>query len=264
MRLGRFRRLAGHVAVPLAAVVVSLMAPAGASASFVVHESARDFVSFRGDACGSTSTRALQLPAGAFAIKPAALQVGSVLHSADEDVTPVARISAVAADPSARAVRWTATGSDDACTAPSDPALDPELWDAYPVGPWETNGDDIRADYSRKVSRVFLPATCDGPRYRPAAVTLTCADANLRLIALRWTGWNDRAATARGLVYANDCTPFCAAGHFHRIPAKITASQPAVCRGVYQYLHLRYRLLRPERGFSRTGRTSFDWTCNDV
>ena len=35
---------------------------------------------------------------------------------------------------------------------------------------------------------------------------------------LRWRGWNRNVATARGTAYANDCIPYCAAGHFIAYP----------------------------------------------
>ena len=90
---------------------------------------------------------------------------------------------------------------------------------------------------------------------------VACGDGNLQLTALRWKGWNGRTASARGTALMNDCMPYCAAGHLHRFRVAVRASQPASCRGVYQYLHLRYRLVHPQRGFSRTGRTSYDFTC---
>jgi len=253
--MSRFARCA---ALALAVATASALAPAGALASFVVRESTRSYdATFAGETCGSTSTRSLQLPARAYDITPTVLPVGSVLNSADDDITPVARISAVGADPGAHAVRWTATGSDESCAA----TVDPELVDAYPIGPWETSGQDLAASYSMRISRVFLPAACGGPHYRPTRIVVACGDGNLQLLSLRWAHWNDRAASARGVVWANDCTPFCAAGHFHRYTARIRASQPGRCRGVYQYLHLRYRLLHRARGVSRTGRISFGSTC---
>jgi hypothetical protein len=251
--------------VALALAVTFAIAPAGAFASFVVRESTQSYdTTFAGETCASTSTRSLQLPARAYDISPTALPVGSVLNSSDDDITPVARISAVGADPEAHAVRWTATGSDESCPAPPDATIDRELVDAYPIGPWQTSGDDLSASYSMRVSRMFMPAACGGPHYRPTRIVLACGDGNLQLLSLRWTHWNDRAATARGVVWANDCNPFCAVGHFHRYAARVRASQPGRCRGVYQYLHLRYRLVHRADGVSRTGRISFNSTCEDL
>jgi hypothetical protein len=200
--VSRSARCAAALAIALAAM--SVLAPAGAFASFVVRESTQSYdTTFAGETCGSTSTRSLQVPARAYDITPIALPVGSVLNS----------------------------------------------------------GDDLGAGYSMRVNRVFLPAACGGPHYRPTRVVLACGDGNLQLLSLGWTHWNDRAATAHGVVWANDCTPFCAAGHFHRYAARVRASQPGRCRGVYQYLHVRYRLLHRAHGVSRTGRISFGSTC---
>jgi hypothetical protein len=152
---------------------------------------------------------------------------------------------------SSGSVAWTATGSDATCTDPS-----------FAGSGWDSNGDDISASYSRRITRVYLPATCDGPRYRPRAIIVACGDGNLQLRSLRWQRWNSRVASAHGAVLANDCDPYCAAGHFHRLAARVTVSRPRQCRGVYQYMRLRYRLLRRTSGFSRTGGTSFDRTCS--
>lgn len=252
------RRWLPTLAILIAAAPL-LLRPAGASASFVVRASTQRLVFFAGNGCGSTSSETLQLPRGAFDIRPVTLPTNTVLHSLDDDETEVARITSVATNARAQNVQWTATASDEMCP---DPLAEPaDQWDAEPALEWETSGDDIQANYSRRISRVYLPATCSGPRYRPRHVIIACGDANLQLAALQWKGWNGRNATARGTALMNDCVPYCAAGHFRRFPVAVTASQPASCRGVYQYLHLRYRLVRPQRGFSRTGRTSFAYTC---
>ena len=36
---------------------------------------------------------------------------------------------------------------------------------------------------------------------------------------LAWTSWTPGLASAKGALVLNDCTPYCAAGHFHRYPA---------------------------------------------
>ena len=35
------------------------------------------------------------------------------------------------------------------------------------------------------VTRVFLPARCGGPHYRPTRIVLACSDGNLQLLSLR-------------------------------------------------------------------------------
>jgi hypothetical protein len=55
----------------------------------------------------------------------------------------------------------------------------------------------------------------------PRNFILTCADANSVLAKLSWTSWTPRLASATGLLEENDCTPYCAAGHFHSFPAVV-------------------------------------------
>jgi hypothetical protein len=76
---------------------------------------------------------------------------------------------------------------------------------------------------------------------RPAAVTIACADANFYFTGLRWTRWGSRDAVAVGVAHLNDCTPYCAAGHFHAYRGELRLSRPAEC-------------LKGRREFSR-----FDW-----
>ena len=54
---------------------------------------------------------------------------------------------------------------------------------------------------------------------RPKSFTLTCADGNAYFAKLAWTSWTPGLASAKGTLVLNDCTPYCAAGHFHRYPA---------------------------------------------
>jgi hypothetical protein len=64
---------------------------------------------------------------------------------------------------------------------------------------------------------------CPGQRalVKPAAYILTCADANSYLSKLAWTSWTPGVASATGVLEENDCTPYCAAGHFHSYPAVV-------------------------------------------
>ena len=54
---------------------------------------------------------------------------------------------------------------------------------------------------------------------RPKSIILTCADGNAYFAKLAWTSWTPGLASAKGALVLNDCTPYCAAGHFHRYPA---------------------------------------------
>jgi hypothetical protein len=64
---------------------------------------------------------------------------------------------------------------------------------------------------------------CLGQRalVEPKTFILSCADANSLLSGLSWTSWTSRLASATGTLQENDCTPYCAAGHFHSYPAVV-------------------------------------------
>ena len=73
----------------------------------------------------------------------------------------------------------------------------------------------------------------------PADLTIACGDGNFGLATMRWTGWGSPAAKGTGVVRANDCTPNCAAGHFHDYAAVATAGRLRTCLGGRrQYTHL--------------------------
>lgn len=72
----------------------------------------------------------------------------------------------------------------------------------------------------------------------PHSLVLTCADANYELVHLSWRGWGDPVATAAGSARANDCTPNCAAGHFHSYPITARASSLRVCGRARYYARL--------------------------
>jgi hypothetical protein len=56
---------------------------------------------------------------------------------------------------------------------------------------------------------------------RPRSFVLACADGNAYLAKLAWTSWTPGLASAKGTMVLNDCTPYCAAGHFHSYPAVV-------------------------------------------
>jgi len=60
-------------------------------------------------------------------------------------------------------------------------------------------------------------ANCTGrDQVRPGSFVLACADGNNALTGLSWTVWSPAMAAGTGTQVANDCTPDCAEGHFHR------------------------------------------------
>jgi hypothetical protein len=58
----------------------------------------------------------------------------------------------------------------------------------------------------------------------PATIVLACADNGIGIEALTWSSWTATGATGAGRVWANDCTPSCAAGKIITYPAAITLS----------------------------------------
>ncbi|HEY2326141.1 MAG TPA: hypothetical protein VGH52_01515, partial [Gaiellaceae bacterium] len=46
---------------------------------------------------------------------------------------------------------------------------------------------------------------------------------------LKWRGWGTVAAKATGTATANDCNPYCAAGHFHSYRVQVIADKLTTC-----------------------------------
>lgn len=63
----------------------------------------------------------------------------------------------------------------------------------------------------------------------PASLVLACADANYSLERIVWHGWGGPAASGTATARANDCKPYCAAGHFHSYRATLTADKLVRC-----------------------------------
>ena len=74
---------------------------------------------------------------------------------------------------------------------------------------------------------------CTKSQVRPATIVIACADANLALTHLRWVSFGAATAHASGSYYVNDCTPYCAAGHFHSYPVTVVLWQAALCQDKY-------------------------------
>jgi hypothetical protein len=80
--------------------------------------------------------------------------------------------------------------------------------------------------------------TCGPLASAPTDLMLACADGNYELTKLAWRNWGRAAATARAVARANDCTPNCAAGHFHSYPATVTATSLKTCGRARYYATL--------------------------
>ena len=115
--------------------------------------------------------------------------------------------------------------------------------------------------------RMTFPSRCTTPRYRPRSIIVACGDGNFQLRRLRWRGWNRRVARGRGVGLVNDCIPYCAEGHLHRLPVAVTLSRRRFCGNVgrYVYTRLSYRYLRPLPGVvTRPGRVPFGCGFYDI
>jgi len=81
---------------------------------------------------------------------------------------------------------------------------------------------------------------------RPKSFVLACADGNSLFDKLTWTSWTSGLASAKGTLVQNDCTPYCASGHFHRYPALVVLwGSKAIGHGEHAYTRLTEILTGP-------------------
>jgi hypothetical protein len=85
---------------------------------------------------------------------------------------------------------------------------------------------------------------------RPKSFVLACADGNSAFEKLAWSAWAPGLASAKGALVQNDCTPYCAAGHFHRYPALVVLwGSKAIGPGEHAYTKLTLILTGPRPGY---------------
>ncbi|WP_236046158.1 hypothetical protein [Streptacidiphilus fuscans] len=73
---------------------------------------------------------------------------------------------------------------------------------------------------------------CTGkPQSQPSEYVLACGDGNNYLTSAHWTRWDGVSAYATATDVANDCQPYCAAGHFHNFPVDVTLTDPVPWQG---------------------------------
>ena len=106
---------------------------------------------------------------------------------------------------------------------------------------------DLRVGCSPPGATAWIFA-CGPLAAAPRTLTLACGDANYGLDRLAWHGWGRPRATATGIARANDCTPNCAAGHFHSYRVTATADRLNACGRARTYARLTivYAAARPE------------------
>ncbi|MGZ4372217.1 MAG: hypothetical protein ACXVRQ_08480 [Gaiellaceae bacterium] len=97
---------------------------------------------------------------------------------------------------------------------------------------------------------VGASGSAHGGTVKPSSIMIACADANYWIDHLAWKGWGTAAATSAGKVHYNDCTPYCAAGHFHVIPGTATLSslKAGTCKGAAARFYTRLRVVPGRRG----------------
>jgi hypothetical protein len=67
------------------------------------------------------------------------------------------------------------------------------------------------------------------PEVRPASIVVACADANFYVNHIHWKSWGSASAVGTGTAHRNDCTPNCAAGHFHSSTVTVRLSKVVTC-----------------------------------
>ncbi len=105
----------------------------------------------------------------------------------------------------------------------------------------------------------LFPTDCQHLARRPPAILIACGDGNNRMERIRWKHWGSNRASGVGVDYANDCKPYCAAGHFHRFQARITLERPRYCAAhrVRQFTRLVLYFPRGTPVSGRSMRVSF-------
>ena len=74
-----------------------------------------------------------------------------------------------------------------------------------------------------------LPDCRGTPVVQPKSVILTCAEGNVSIENIRWTGWEASFPAGMGTGKINDCEPGCAGGHFHTCPMRLIATGRQTC-----------------------------------
>ena len=94
-----------------------------------------------------------------------------------------------------------------------------------------------RLDTRLYVPGVFGPDEV-GLRYKPAKLIYT-GDGSSYLERLKYRSYGRSRAVAVGVDEVDDCDPSCATGSYHPVPARLTFSRRAECRGKRVYTKLR-------------------------
>jgi hypothetical protein len=97
-----------------------------------------------------------------------------------------------------------------------------------------TSGAHPSATPSASAATTPAPVVLDcagKPQTRPATFVLACGDGNNYLSGATWSTWSSPSATGTATDRANDCEPYCAAGHFHSYPVDVRLDEPVPWTG---------------------------------
>ena len=192
--------------------------------------------SFTGSACGSTDGALVVLPRGARSPRIVSPQLGDVLAADDDDVTPVATITAASVGQlgSTLVAGFQATGTDDVCSNPLN----------YTEDGWATVDVDLVVRFVQDVKTYVRGFSSPRARRRPARLNVGIGT----LTSLSWRSWDGRVARGGGLGPGG-------------LPITVRLSRPRDC-GRWRYLTVRYRYTGRVPDDARRSRTvRLDSTC---
>lgn len=222
---------AGTVAALVLALAVLAFAPASSEA-LLVPETRVKSKEFFGAGCGSQSVLRVFVPARARRVRIVMPRSGARLRDVDTDQV-VARLRVQRTRVRGkRAIRFTVTGSDDACANP----------DRYtPFEGWYVGRVSARVRYvlpRRVFFRSFIQGTYLPRAFRPARILF---GSRTGITGVRWSRWNGRVAAGSGTLLYNDCTPDCATARPQRFRVAIKLSRPRECGSRYEYTRFAFR-----------------------
>ena len=85
---------------------------------------------------------------------------------------------------------------------------------------------------------------------KPRRLVPCSGDGNCQVIRTKWSHWGRSTATGRGTAKFNDCKPYCAVGHFHKLRgARVRAYRlrNGSCNGADVRYYTRVRITWPKR-----------------
>ena len=107
-----------------------------------------------------------------------------------------------------------------------------------------------------------VPNCLGKPLVKPSEVILACADAGLGVRAIHWLGWGSPVAAGLGTAFANDCTPSCAAGHFHSYRAVLLLGGAQRCGPAVAYRTATVAIVgAPPPAWATAGEATYPLRC---